>query len=154
AAADDAVLFRVFLKDGTALVSYGEFARVADRVVFSMPLHVPDANPSLHLVSIPAERVDWDRTNRYTENARAAHYLATRAGSDYAALSNEVARALTEVSPAPDAATRLRLVEHARKALADWPHDHYNYRAAEVRQMLTMLDDAIADLRATSGAGR
>src|SRR5215472_15653181 len=82
AAADDAVLFRVFLKDGTALVSYGEFARVADRVVFSMPLNVPDANPSLHLVSIPSERVDWDRTNRYTENARAAHYLATRAERD------------------------------------------------------------------------
>ncbi len=33
----EAPLFRVFLKDGTTLVSYGELARVGDRVVFSMP---------------------------------------------------------------------------------------------------------------------
>src|SRR5947207_2706614 len=32
-----APLFRVFLTDGTALVSFGELARVADRGVFSMP---------------------------------------------------------------------------------------------------------------------
>ena len=38
-----------------------------------------------------------------------------------------------------------------RKALAEWPAQHFNYRAAEVRQMLSMLDDAIADLRASSG---
>ena len=31
-AADDATLLRVFLRDGGSLVSYGEFARVADRV--------------------------------------------------------------------------------------------------------------------------
>ena len=37
---DAATLLRVFLRDGTALVSYGEFARVADRVVFSMPTDV------------------------------------------------------------------------------------------------------------------
>ena len=35
--ADTATLFRVFLNNGTAVVSYGEYARVGDRVVFSMP---------------------------------------------------------------------------------------------------------------------
>ena len=37
--ADTAVTpsFRVFLKDGSSLASYGEMARVGDRVVFSMP---------------------------------------------------------------------------------------------------------------------
>jgi hypothetical protein len=152
-AADDASLFRVFLKDGTSLVSYGEFARVGDRVVFSMPVGTADANPPLHLVDIGADRVDWNRTNRYTDSARTAHYVATRAESDYAALSNEVARTLNDVALAPDAAKRLSLVENARKALADWPRDHFNYRSAEVRQMLGMLDDAIADLRAVSGVG-
>src|SRR5437773_12043575 len=34
---DDAILLRVFLSDGRSLVSYGEPARVAGRVVFSMP---------------------------------------------------------------------------------------------------------------------
>jgi len=35
--------------------------------------------------------------------------------------------------------------------LADWPQKHYNYRQAELRQMVGMLDEAIADLRAASG---
>ena len=31
------VLFRVFLSDGRVLSSYGEWARLDDRVIFSMP---------------------------------------------------------------------------------------------------------------------
>src|SRR5262249_11876434 len=50
--ADDAAFLRVFLKDGTTLVSYGEFARVGDRVVFSMPLGGPQDNPELQPVNI------------------------------------------------------------------------------------------------------
>ncbi|HMF93922.1 MAG TPA: hypothetical protein VKE96_06495, partial [Vicinamibacterales bacterium] len=65
AAADDPVLLRVFLTDGTSLVSYGEPARVGDRVVFSMPT-AAGPNPPLHLVNLPAATVDWTRTNRYT----------------------------------------------------------------------------------------
>ena len=147
-----APLFRVFLTDGTALVSFGEFARVGDRVVFSMPLNA-DPDPALHLVNIAADRVDWARTNRYADSARATRYLATRAESDYIALSNDVARTLTEVAQVADASKRLALVESARRQLADWPRTHYSYRANEVRQMLAMLDDAIADLRAATGDG-
>src|SRR3989442_12353416 len=153
-AADDATLFRVFLKDGATLVSYGEFARVGDRVVFSMPSGAPEANPALQGVTIAADRVDGDRTNRYAAWRRAAHYITTQAEADYAAISNDVARTLNEVAVAPDTAKRLALVERARKALADWPRNHFNYRAAEVRQMLTLLDEAIADLRASSTPGR
>ena len=139
------------------LVSYGEFARVADRVVFSMPTRpagAAEATPPLRLVNIAADRVDWDRTNRYAESARTTHYIATQAEIDYAAISNQVAQTLNEVAVAPDAAKRLALVESARKALAEWPSTHFNYRAGEVRQMLTLLDEAIADLRAASGSGR
>jgi hypothetical protein len=150
--AEEAPLFRVFLTDGTTLVSFGEFARVGDRVVFSMPLNA-DLEPALHLVNIAANRVDWARTNRYAESARATRYLATRAESDYIALSNDLARTLTEVSQVTDASKRLALVESARKQLAEWPRDHYGYRSNEVRQMLSMLDDAIADLRAATGDG-
>src|SRR5215510_9137417 len=95
AAADDATLLRVFLKDGSSLVSYGEPARGEDRVVFSIP---------------------------------------------------------TAATPEP--AQRLAIVERARRTLAAWPEDHFNYRLAEVRQMLAMLDEAIADLRASTGARR
>ena len=48
AAADDPMLLRVFLADGTSLVSYGEPARVGDRVVFSMPTSLrPSMMPSV-----------------------------------------------------------------------------------------------------------
>jgi hypothetical protein len=153
AAGDDATLLRVFLKDGTSLVSYGEPARVEGRVIFSMPTG-PMPNPPLHLVDIAVDRVDWERTERYAANARATHYVQTQAEIDYAALSSEIAAALNDVTLTADPARRLAIVEQARKALADWPQSHYNYRQAEVRQMLGMLDEAIADLRAATGGSR
>jgi hypothetical protein len=153
AVTDDATLFRVFLTDGSALVSYGEFALVEDRVVFSMPTSAAP-NPPLHLVNISAARVDWDRTNRYAASARAAHYIETRAENDYAALSNNLVQTLNDVAHTTDPARRLAIVERARQALADWLPNHFNYRSTEVRQMLTMLDEAIADLRAAGGGDR
>jgi hypothetical protein len=154
AAADEtATLLRVFLRDGTSLVSYGEPARVGDRVVFSMPTDVTP-NPALHLVNLPVDRVDWERTDRYSNAARANQYLKSQAEIDYASLSSQLADTLNEVAGTTDPAQRLAIVERARTALADWPRNHYNYRAPEVRQMVGMLDEAIADLRAASGAGR
>jgi hypothetical protein len=153
AAADEATLLRVFLTDGTSLVSYGEPARVGDRIIFSMPTETrPD--PPLHLVNLPADRVDWDRTNRYAANARATHYIKTQAEDDYTTLSNEVAATLNEVAHTVDPTKRLEIVERARRTLADWPQNHYNYRHGEVQQMLALLDEAIADLRAVRGSNR
>src|SRR5437867_2852783 len=152
-AADDATLLRVFFKDGTSLVSYGEPARVNDRVIFSMPT-APTPNPPLHLVNLPLERIDWPRTERYASAARAQHYLQSQAEIDYASLSGNIAQTLSDVSATSDPIVRLTFVERARRTLADWPQSHYNYRQAEVRQMLSMLDEAIADLRAATGARR
>jgi hypothetical protein len=151
-AADEATLFRLFLKDGGTLVSYGEVARVGDRVVFSMPTST-GPSPALHLVNIAADRVDWDRTERYAASARAGHYLETQAETDYTTLSNQVTEMLAEVARTDDPGRRLAIVEEARRMLAEWPANHYNYREADIRQMLTMLDVAIADIRATSGQG-
>jgi len=155
AAADEesAALLRVFLRDGTSLVSYGEPARVGGRVVFSMPTAVTP-NPPLHLVDLPDDRVDWDRTNRYSTAARASQYLKGQAELDYAALSNTLAEALNAVASTTDQAQRLAIVERVRASLMEWPQNHFGYRQAEVRQMVGMLDEAIADLRAASGAGR
>src|SRR5580693_2364705 len=152
-AADDATLLRVFLADGTSLVSYGEPARVGDRVVFSMPT-AATPNPPLHLVDLPISKVDWERTSRYATAARAAHYVQTQADADYAQLSNEVAATLNDVARTDDSAQRLAIIERARKALAEWPQGHFNYRLNDVRQMLAMLDEAIADLRAARGESR
>src|SRR5580765_7101085 len=148
----EAPLFRVFLKDGTTLVSYGELARVGDRVVFSMPTSVETDPPQLHLVDISSDRVDWVRTTNYAESARATRYLQTRAEADYTRLTTEIAQALNDVAVATGPAKRLAVVERARKRLAEWPPSHYNYKQADVRQMLSMLDEGIADLRAATGA--
>jgi hypothetical protein len=150
---DGATLLRVFLIDGTSLVSYGEPARVSDRVIFSMPT-ATTPNPPLHLVNLPIARVDWERTSRYAATARASQYVATQAESDYASLSNDVASTLNEVALTAEPSQRLAIVQRARQTLADWPASHFNYRAAEVRQLLGMLDEAIADLQAARTPGR
>jgi len=150
---DDVTLLRVFLTDGTSLVSYGEPARVSDRVIFSMPT-ATTPNPPLHLVNLPIARVDWDRTTRYAATARASRYVETQAENDFAALSNDVASTLNEVAATAEPSQRLAIVQRARQTLADWPQSHFNYRAAEVRQLLGMLDEAIADLQASRSPGR
>ena len=154
-AADDesATLLRVFLRDGSTLVSYGEPARVGGRVVFSMPT-AASPNPPLHLVDLPEDRVDWGRTERYSNAARASRYLKGQAELDYAALSSQLADALNEIGATADQSQRLAIVERVRSNLVDWPQNHYGYRQAEVRQMVAMLDEAIADLRAATGASR
>ncbi|MGE3513050.1 MAG: hypothetical protein AB7N65_29655, partial [Vicinamibacterales bacterium] len=104
---DDGAFLRIFLKDGSTLVSYGEVARVDDRAVFSMPTTASRTDPQLHLVTLPSDGIDWDRTSRYADAARARRYLDTRAEQDYALLSDEVAQALSDVSAVQDPASRL-----------------------------------------------
>src|SRR5258708_32960583 len=104
-AADDATLFRLFLKDGGTLVSYGEVARVGDRVIFSMPTGA-GTPPPLHLTSLSADRIDWPRTERYAQSARSGRYLETQAENDYTELSNQIAHTLNEVSQTDDTAVR------------------------------------------------
>jgi hypothetical protein len=66
-ALENVTLFRVFLNDGTAVVSYGEFARVGDRVVFSMPIGAGrDDIMNLQVVNIPASASHT--TSRRTPN--------------------------------------------------------------------------------------
>jgi hypothetical protein len=152
-AAADATLLRVFLSDGTPLVSYGEFARVEDRVIFSMPVGGTSAEPRLHVVTIPAEAVDWERTERYAESARYQQYANTRGEDDFARLSGDVARVLNEVALSTEPHKALQIAEQARQTLADWPREHYGYRQREVREIVSLLDEAISDLRAAAGVG-
>lgn len=148
-AADEATMFRLFLKDGGTLVSYGEVARVGDRVVFSMPTGPAAAGspPPLHLTNLAADRIDWVRTERYALSARSGRYIETQAENDYTVLSNQVAQTLNDVGLTNDTAKRLELVEAARRTLVAWPPQHYYYRDSDIRQMVSMLDTAIADLR-------
>lgn len=153
AAATDATLLRLFLSDGTALVSYGEFAQLGDRVVFSMPVGGTADEPRLHVVTIPAANVDWVRTERYVASARYQHYAATRGEEDFARLSAEVARVLNEVALTSDPHRALRIAEQARRTLIAWPQAHFGYRQRDVREIVALLDEAMSDLRASAGIG-
>lgn len=148
------VLFRVFLLDGRVLSSYGEWARADDRVIFSMPTQLSREPIELQLVSIPSQRVDWPRTERYAESVRAAAYAASRGEADFAAFSSEVAGVLNDIAKIPDPAARLKTAEQARQKLAEWPAAHFGYRIGEVRDSLAVLDEVIAQLRVAAGITR
>ena len=149
--AADSVLYRLFLQDGTSIISYGEFARVAGRVVLSIPLGDPSQSPPLHLVSIPETSVDWLRTDRYSQAVRAKRYSETRGESDFAMLSARVTEALNQIALTPDPARRLAMAVEARGNLARWPYDNFGYRAADVSQLVGMLDEVISELRVAAG---
>ncbi len=154
AAASDApgeTPYRIFLKDGTPIVTYGEYVRTDDRVVFTIPLGPADGPTSLQLITLPAGAVDWDRTDRYTDAARYERYATARGERDYAALTAEVARALAEMAATTDPARRLAVATRSRQLLLGWPAAHYGYRASDVRDMSVILDETISSLRASAG---
>src|SRR4030095_3186589 len=101
--------------DGSSLVSFGELARVDDRVVFSMPTLASETDPQLQLVNLSADHVDWERTTRYAESVRAARYVATQADAKYAMLTAEIGQAINDVQLTNDPAKRLEIVERARR---------------------------------------
>lgn len=150
AAASEATLFRLFLTDGTSVVSYGEFARVDDRVVFSMVMG-GRAEPRLHAATLPASAIDWARTDQHAASTRYQWYAQTRGEEDFLFLSNGVAGVLNDVLLTPDRTRALEVAQHARATLAEWPRWHYGYRQQDVREILSFLDEAISDLRAAAG---
>ncbi len=153
--AADVVLYRIFLKDGSTLVSYGEFARVADRVVFSMPIgSLESQDPDLQLVSVADGSVDWAKTEQYADAVRAKRYADTRGEEEFMRLSRDVARVLNDVALTPDPKRRLVIAEHARKVLTEWPSRNFGYRAKDVAQLSTLLDEVVAELRVAAGEPR
>jgi hypothetical protein len=149
--ATDTPVFRIFLRDGTTLTSYGEYARVNGRIVFSVPLGPLEGQPHLQLVTLDASQVDWPRTDRYRDAVRGAQYAATRGESDFTLMTGEVAQVLNDIALTPDPHRRLTLAEEARRRLNDWPATHYGYRAGEVREIAGLLDEAVSDFRAAAG---
>jgi hypothetical protein len=113
-AAAPALLFRIFLTEGGTLVSYGEFARVGDKVVFSVPIGDLTAEPKLQVLTIAESLVDWDRTNRYAEAVRAKHYADTRGEQDFALLTGQVTAALNDIALTADPKRRLAMAQVAR----------------------------------------
>jgi len=143
--------FRIFLMDGTPLLSAGEFVRSDGRVVFSMPIGGEAEPGALQVISLPDAVIDWTRTNRYADAVRHRRYAASQGEDDYLALSNQVARALSDMAFAPDAETKVRIGEAIRRQLLAWPADHHGYRAADVRDMVAIVEESLTSVRAGSG---
>jgi hypothetical protein len=155
AATDDVILYRVFLLDGTNAVSYGEFARIAGTVVFSMPLGgLGTDTPQLQLVSLSESVVDWPRTEAYAEAARAKRFGETRAEAEFSRLSEAVATTLNQVALTQDPVKRLAIADRARRMLGDWPSHNFAYRSADVAQLAALLDEVVSELRVAAGQSR
>jgi hypothetical protein len=147
---DSGSIFRIFLKDGVGLPSYGDYAVVGDRLVFTLAVGRDVSH--LQLMSLPAASVDLERTARYATSVRAAHYARTRGEADYLAMTAEVTQALDHLARVPDPATRLALAEEAKRRLLKWSRDNYSYRASDIRQLAGLFDEVIAELRLAAGA--
>jgi hypothetical protein len=150
AQSSEPTLYRIFLQDGSVLASYGEFARVADRVVFSIPVGAMDGS-NLQLVSIADALVDWPRTDEYTRAVRAGHFARTHGPEHFAQLTNRVTEALNDIRLTPDPARQLAMAEEARQNLARWPSDNFGYRADDVSRMVDLFEEVISELRIASG---
>ena len=143
--------YRIFLTDGTPLVSVGEFARANGRVVFTLPIGWPSNPDAMQTVSLPDSAVDWERTERYTDTVRHHSYASARGEEDYAALTGAVARALGDIAFAADPSSKLAIAADIRRQLLEWSAAHSAYRAADVRELTARVEEVISEIRAGSG---
>jgi hypothetical protein len=58
---------------------------------------------------------------------------------------------LNEIALTTEPRRALQIAEKARQTLADWPQAHYGYRQKDVREIVSLLDEAITDLRSAAG---
>lgn len=135
------ILCRIFLDGGDGLTSYGDFAQVGDRTIFSLTVAPRTAGVGYRtqLMSLPSSRVDREMTERYAESARHAHYAETRGERDYAALSAEVAQALNALARPGDPTQQLVTTRATRERLVTWSRRSYGCREGDIREIVALL---------------
>jgi hypothetical protein len=153
AAETAAPVFRVFLKDGTALACWGEYAQVGDQLVLTLPLGT-GSRRAYEFLSLPVSAIDMPRTERYAEAVRAAQFAATRGAAEYAELRDRLAKQLAAIPLLPDNGERIAAAESARQQLLDWANTSHGYRAREVHDLLKTFEASIIDLRVAAGESR
>jgi hypothetical protein len=144
--APDTTLYRVFLRDGSTILSYGEYARVADRLIMSLQV-----GSEQHMLSIPSDTVDWERTDAYADSVRATRYANTSGVNDLAQLGEAVSRALSDISLVQDPNRKIAMAVEARQSLMRWAAEHFGYGAERVAQMASLFDDVIAQSQQQAG---
>jgi hypothetical protein len=126
--------------------------KLDDDVIFSMPVGGAPDQPRLQVAMVKTSLVDWPKTDRYAASARYKRYAETRGEEDYLRLSNEVADVLNTIALTTDRAQALVIAERARQTVAAWPQTHFGYRQNDIREIVSLLDQAISSLRAV-GSG-
>jgi hypothetical protein len=144
-------VFRVFLTDGRILHSYGECATLPEELVCVVKLGGGAVGESHDVLTVPLVMVDEARTREYARALRAAQYAATRGEREYTEMTTELTRVMAEVEASTDTDRRLGIAVMARQRLAGWSAEHFDYKAAETRQLVAMLDEVIAELRIAAG---
>jgi hypothetical protein len=128
-------------------VSDGEYVKLEDNVIFSMPVGGTPDQPRLQVSMVRTDLVDWPRTERYAASARYQRYASTRGEEDYLRLNNEVADVLNTIALSTNRAEALAIAERARQTVAAWPGAHYGYRQSDIQEIVAVLDQAISSLR-------
>ena len=95
--------------------------------------------------------VDWEKTDRYAASARYQRYAETRGEEDYLRLSNDVADVLNTIALSTDRQQALAIAERARQTVLAWPQTHFGYRQNDIREIVSLLDQAVSSLRAVGG---
>jgi hypothetical protein len=144
-------VFRIFLNNGTVLNSHGQCATLPDELVCLVKLGGGDVAESHDVLTVPRVQVDEAKTTDYARALRTAAYGATRGDREYADLTADMARALGELESSTDRDRRLGIAQLARNRLATWSAEHYGFKAEETRQLVTLLDEVIAELRVAAG---
>ena len=147
------LLYRIFLQQGGPLVSYGDYVRVDDRVIFSLLLSADLRQGRTQLVSVSAAVVDWATTERYSDAARGERYATRRGEAAFNAMSADVARVLNEIAFTGNPERQLRVARETRQRLVTWTEANYGYRADDIAEVVALLDEAIAGLGAVGGEG-
>jgi len=144
-------VFRIFLRDGSILSSYGEAAQVDNDLVFVVTQGRKGGVETHDLITVPLARVDMVRTLEYASALRAAKYGATRGEREYQEFTADIARAMAAIEESDDKDRRIGIAQVARSRLMSWPDSHYGYRAAELHQLATLLNEVIVELQAAKG---
>jgi hypothetical protein len=145
-----APVFRVFLTDGTALASWGEYARVGDALILTLPVGT-GSKRTYEFASIPVDRVDLERTEAYAEAIRAAQFAAARGGVEYAELRERIKQQMAAVPLLPQHSERVAAAESARQQVLDWAATSHGYQADAVQDLVRTLEARIIELRAAAG---
>ncbi len=147
-------VFRIFLRDGRVLSSYGEFAQVDTDLVFVVAQGQKGGVQTHDLITVPVAVVNMERTTAYASALRMSEYAALRGEREYQALIADITRAIAALEASDDKDRRLGIAIVARRRLLAWPADHFGYRAAELRQIVSIIDDVILDLQAATGTSQ